>query len=290
MGKKQVYEASPIKRHRRTQADMQKIRDGLYCLLEADHPQTVRGSWYQTTVLGLLPKIEAANDTVGRLLGHMRKSGVVPWEWIADSTRWMRKPNTYDDVDEILDIAAKSYRKAIWNDQNAYVEIWIEKDALAGVIYEVTEEWDVPLMVTRGYPSLSFVHSAAEVLAAEDRPCHIYYLGDHDPSGVDISRWIEKSLREYAPNAEIHFIRLAVTPEQITEWDLPSRPTKKTDTRAKGFTGDSVELDAIPAWRLRELVTWAIERHIDQDALESTRTIEAAERKTLIDFRQRWAA
>jgi hypothetical protein len=197
---------------------------------------------------------------------------------------------TYDDVDEILDIAAKSYRKAIWNDQNAYVEVWIEKDALAGVIYEVTDEWDVPLMVTRGYPSLSFVHSAAEVLASEYRPCHIYYFGDHDPSGVDISRWIEKSLREYAPNAEIHFIRLAVTPEQIAEWDLPSRPTKKTDTRSKGFAGESVELDAIPAWRQRELVVWAIERHIDQDALERTRTIEVAERKSLINFRKRWAA
>ena len=290
MSKKRVYEASPIKRHRRTQADMQKIKTGLFSILENDHPQTVRGTFYQATVTGLVPKIEAAYDTVGRLLGDMRKAGVLPWEYIADSTRWMRKPKSYDDVNEILNVAARSYRKAIWNDQATYVEIWCEKDALAGVIYEVTEEWDVPLMVTRGYPSLSFIHSAAESIEYRDRPCFIYYLGDHDPSGVDIPRHVEKSLREFAPAARIFFERIAVNIEQIRLWDLPTRPTKKTDTRAKGFKGDSVELDAIPARRLKQLVREAIENHIDQDALERTRTIEAAEKKSLINFRKRWAA
>lgn len=290
MGNKRVYEAIPIKRQRRTQADMEKIRTGLFSILENDHPMTVRGAFYQATVNGLVPKTEAAYETVGRLLGELRKAGVLPWEYIADSTRWMRKPNSYNDVDEILNAAARSYRKAIWNDQNACVEVWIEKDALAGVIYEVTAEWDVPLMVTRGYPSLSFVHSAAMAIAEEDRPCFIYYLGDRDPSGVDIPRSVEKNLREYAPDAEIHFRLLAVTTGQIAEWNLPTRATKKTDSRSKNFKGESVELDAIPAWRLKQLVREAIEQHIDNDALEATRTIEAAEKKTLMDFRERWAA
>lgn len=287
---KRVYEASLIKRQRRTKADMHKIKDGLFSILEHDHPQTVRGAFYQATVMGLVPKIEAAYATVGRLLGDMRKAGVLPWEYIADATRWMRKPASYDDVNEILNVAARSYRKAIWNDQATYVEVWCEKEALAGVIYEVTEEWDVPLMITRGYPSLSFIHSAAAAIETQGRPCFIYYLGDHDPSGVDIPRHVEQSLREFAPAATIFFTRLAVTVDQIRVWNLPSRPTKKTDTRARGFVGDSVELDAIPARMLKQLVREAIENHIDADALERTRAIEAAEKKSLIDFRERWAA
>lgn len=286
----QVYEASPIKRQRRTKADMQKIKNGLLRILSRDHPQTVRGAFYQATVRGLVPKTEAGYGTVGRLLGDMRKAGLLPWEYIADASRWMRKPNTYNSVDEILDIAVSSYRRALWRDQATYVEIWVEKEALAGVIYEVTEEWDVPLMPTRGYPSLSFIHSAAVTIEAQNRPCFIYYLGDHDPSGVDIPRHVEKSLREYAPTARIFFSRLAVTPDQIRAWNLPSRPTKKTDSRSKGFIGDSVELDAIPARVLRQLVREAIENHIDADVLKRTKIIEAAERKSLIDFRERWAA
>jgi hypothetical protein len=166
-----------------------------------------------------------------------------------------------------------------------YVEVWCEKDALAGVLMEETEPYDVPLMVARGYASVSFLHSAAEAIDAKDKPAYIYHFGDLDSSGVDASRDIEAKLRRYAPNAEIHFERPAVTREQVTDWNLPSRPTKTSDTRAKQFVGTSVELDAIPANRLRELVRTCIERHIDKEQLAILRAAEASERETL----GRWA-
>ena len=114
--------------------------------------------------------------------------------------------------------------------------------------------YDVPLMVARGYASLSFLHSAAEYVNALDIPAYIYHLGDFDPSGVNAGEKIEETLRELAPDAEIYFERIAVTPEQIAEWDLPTRPTKASDTRSKNFGEISVELDAIEPNQLRAIV------------------------------------
>ena len=103
------------------------------------------------------------------------------------------------------------------------------------MIYPVTSMFDVPLMVARGYASLSFLHSAAEYINQLDIPTYIYHLGDFDPSGVNAGEKIEETLNELAPDAEIFFERIAVTPEQIEHWDLPTRPTKTSDTRAKNF-------------------------------------------------------
>jgi hypothetical protein len=122
----------------------------------------------------------------------------------------------------------------------------LEKDALAGVVYPITNVYDVPLMVARGYASLSFLHSAAEYIGTLDVPAYIYHLGDYDPSGFNAGEKIEETLRELAPSADIVFERIAATPEQIEQWDLPTRPTKTTDSRAKKFGSSvSVELDAI---------------------------------------------
>ena len=123
-------------------------------------------------------------------------------------------------------------------------------------------------MVARGYASLSFLHTAAEAINALDVPAYIYHLGDFDPSGVNAGEKIEETLRELAPDAEINFERIAVTPEQIAEWNLPTRPTKKSDTRAKGFGDISVELDAIDPNDLRNLVQMAIEEHLPPEQFE----------------------
>ena len=96
----------------------------------------------------------------------------------------MRKPDTHSSPEEALANTARTYRKALWDDQDAYVEIWCEKDALAGVLYKETAVWDVPLMVSRGFASLTFLAEAAEAIAAEGKPAYLYYFGDHDPSGV----------------------------------------------------------------------------------------------------------
>jgi len=94
-----------------------------------------------------------------RLLTEMRRAGDIPFDWIADNTRLMRKPRTYSSLEAMLTQTKEFYRRALWDDQDAYVAIWLEKDALSGVLLEAAYQWDVPLMVTRGYSSVSFLHS-----------------------------------------------------------------------------------------------------------------------------------
>lgn len=260
-----------------------EIREAILIALGTDHPQTIRQLFYRLTVEGVIAKTEAEYKTVVRLTGEMRRAGELPFEWVADSTRWMRKPRTFDSLEAALQITAQTYRRSLWAESSHYVEIWIEKEALAGVVVDVTHEFDVPLMVTRGYPSISFVQSAGAAMverALVDQVTSVYYLGDHDPSGVDISRKLEEDLHEFTFGIA-EFERIAVTAGQIERWQLPSRPTKKTDTRAKNFLGESVELDAIPAPEFRGLVRDAIEDHVDQRQLEVLRTAEAEERRVL---------
>jgi hypothetical protein len=141
-------------------------------------------------------------------------------------------------------------------------------------------------MVARGYASLSFLYSSAEYITQIDRPTYIYHLGDHDPSGVNAGEKIDETLRALAPDAEIHFERIAVTPDQISEWELPSRPTKTTDTRAKAFGHkNSVELDAIHPDQLRKLVEDVVLQHLPADELKVLRVAEESEKT----FLQKWA-
>jgi hypothetical protein len=261
---------------------MARIREAIYETLVLDNPATVRQVFYRLVSAGEIDKTEADyKTTVIRLLTEMRRAREIPFGWIADNTRWMRKPTTFDSLEDALQSTARTYRRALWQEQSVYVEVWLEKDALAGVLYEVTEEWDIPLMVTRGYPSLTYLHEAGESIAYEGKPAFIYYFGDYDPSGLDIPRKVEAGLREFAPKAEIYFERVAVTPEQIERWQLPTRPTKKTDTRSKNFEGESVEVDAIPSQDLRALVRECIDHHVDREVLSRVQMVEKSERETL---------
>jgi len=277
-----AYRSSPISRHRRTKAEMAAVREAIFRALAQDHPMTVRQVFYRLVSLGTIEKTEGEYQaTVVRLLTAMRREGDIPFGWIADNTRWMRKPETYSSLDQALRTTAHFYRRSLWDSQDDHVEVWLEKDALAGVVYEVTAEWDVPLMVTRGYPSLSFLYEAAEAIAAYDKATFLYYFGDYDPSGLDISRAVNAGIREFAPYSELHFQRVAVTAQQITDWSLPTRPTKASDSRSRTFQGDSVEVDAIPPSDLRELVNRCIIRHVDFLALEALKVAEDSERDLL---------
>lgn len=276
------YGASPIKRERRTKAEIVTIKQAIYDLLRADNPMTLRQLFYRLVTAGVIEKTEAEyKTTAGRLLIEMRLDGDVPFDWVADSTRWMRKPTTYDSLQDALASTARYYRRAIWRDLPAYVEVWCEKDALAGVLYEETATYDVPLMVSKGYASLTYLHEAAQAIIAQQKPTFLYQFGDHDPAGVDIPRNIEARLRQFAPDAEIHFERVAVQSEQIAAWGLPTRPTKSQDTRARKFEGDSVEVDAIPPTQLRQLVRDCIGRHVDPVELKMLEAAESSERGIL---------
>jgi hypothetical protein len=278
---KLAYETSPIKRHRSTKVEVEDRRQALWDIVDAGKPMTVRQVFYQATVRGLIEKEESGYAKVQTDLTVMRRAGELPYGWLADNTRWQRKPRTFDSVEAALQETAKFYRKSLWTHADSYVEVWLEKDALSGVIYPVTSVYDVPLMVARGYASLSFLYDAADYISTLAIPAYIYHLGDFDPSGVNAGEKIEETLRELAPDAEIIFERLAVTPEQIADWNLPTRPTKKSDTRAKGFGRISVELDAIDPNELRNIVQAAIEMHLPQQQFEVLKAAEESEREII---------
>ena len=272
------YQASPIKRHRSTRAEVERRRDALFSIVASMRPMTVRQVFYQATVHDLVEKTEAGYAKVQTDLVVMRRTGRLPYDWLTDNTRWQRRPQTYDSVEAALRETARFYRKSLWADADSYVEIWLEKDALSGVVWPVTDLYDVPMMVPRGYASLSFLHSAAEYIRSLDIPTFLYHLGDYDPSGVNAGEKIEQMLREMAPEAEIHFERLAVWPSQIHQWNLPTRPTKTSDSRSRNFGAISVELDAIAPADLRSLVEAAIQRHLPAEQLRVLQIAEESER------------
>jgi hypothetical protein len=266
---------------RRTRSEIQALRDELHAIVASSAPTTARFTFYVAAAKQLVPKTTAGYRTVQRLLALMREEGEMPFSWIADNTRWMRKPTTFDGIEQCLRDTAATYRRALWSRSEVYVEIWAESDSVAGVIGPVANEFDVPLMVVRGYSSKTFAYSAAKDIEADGRPARLYYFGDHDPSGLDIERSLRESLHRYAPLADIDLERVAVTAEDIEELNLPGSIKKATDTRSKGFTGMAVEIESIPTETLRTWCRNVIEQHIDQDQLDLLLVAEESERDVL---------
>jgi hypothetical protein len=266
---------------RRTKLQMTNLRESLYEICRDHHPLTVRNAYYLAVTKGLIEKTQAEYKAVGRLLVAARREGTIPWDWIVDGSRMMRKPATHRNLRSFLELSQETYRRAVWLNQKVDVEIWCESNSIAGVLYSVTSQWDVPLMPCGGYPSATFLFEAGSQLATTTWPNHIFYFGDFDPSGKDITRHVEKELRGFAPDAEIHFEAMAVTEEQIHKWKLPSSPVKTTDSRSKGFKGQSVEIESIEPEKLRDLCEGCITEHIDDHAFKQLQIAEAAERTTL---------
>ena len=243
---------------------------------QQEKPMGVRQMFYRMSSAGEVEKTENGYRRVQRCLLEMRRARAVPYEWIADETRWQIKPTTYDNLTSAASFWAANYRRALWAEQPYYVEVWCEKLALSGVISAITNEYDVPLMIARGYSSETFLFGAAEHIRSIGKPAFIYHFGDYDPSGRDAARDIKDKL--YGFGADFTFIEAAVTAEQVGSMRLPTRPTKTSDSRAKGWLGGSVELDAIPPNTLRAMVREVIERHIDPITLQMTQNIETEER------------
>jgi hypothetical protein len=285
-----AFEAPAVRRG--TPEEIQARRDAIFAIVEDQQPMTARAVFYQAEVKGVVAKDHSGYKMVVADLKILRRSGRMPYEWIVDTTRSENHPRTHESPTAALQYASRTYWKSLWTDADCLVQIWLEKAALEGVIEPVTHEYDVSLMVARGYGSLSFLHRAAMDLDAE-RPTFIYYLGDHDPSGENAGEVTEERLRELAADPDlIHFKRIAVTPQQIEKWNLPTRPTKTSDSRARNFVDDdgeqrpSVELDAIEPRRLRAMVKACILHHQPQkvfDKLERQQKRERVELLRLID-------
>lgn len=277
----ELYGPSTVKRHRRSRTELAELDSAIVAAVETEHPVSLRGVYYRVVSASAIEKTENGYRAVGRRLLELRRAGTVPYSSITDGTRWVIKPDSYSDVETMLADAAASYRRALWRDQPVDVHVFTEKDAISGVILPVTERWDVPLGVLRGYCSETFAHSVAESIRSSYRPTYIYQLGDHDPSGLDAWRDFQSKVARFAPDSVVIFTRLTVTERQITELGLPTRPTKRSDSRAKSFLGGSVEVDAIPAPTWRALVEEAVTRHIDGWAWTLTQEVEAQERDLL---------
>jgi DNA topoisomerase VI subunit A len=284
-----TYQACSIKRDRRTKAEVQAIRDVITAILKTDHPQTVRQVFYQLVARGTIEKTEAEyQTTVIRLLSEMRLDSQVPWGWIIDESRRTRGTRTFDNIVDALEHTAQFYRRSALQECDDYIEIWCEKEALSGIIWEAASDYDVPVVVSKGMPSLTQVYGSFCSIyraAHAGKDSFIYQFGDHDPTGCLIVDTIKKRLNEFCEKRGIAYPtieRVALTKEQIEHYQLPTRPTKRDgNTHARKFDGDSVELDALPSSELRSLVTGCIERHISAEALYTLREAEQSERQIL---------
>ena len=168
-----------------------------------------------------IDKTESGYDKIQRQVLRLRRIGGLHYRHIADLTRWMRKPTTFDSVEDALQATARLYRKALWHDAENYIEIWCEKDALAGVIFPVTAVYDVPLMVARGFSSETFCFEAIEARSGDARPYIVYYLGDFDRAGQDAAASLREKLKRFASggNINIEFVHLAIAEDDIIEFD-----------------------------------------------------------------------
>ena len=197
-----IYSASPIKRATKAEVEVRAKFLIEYALVH--QPVTVRQLYYAATVHGLtgIDKTENGYRKVQSQVLKLRQQGHMPYDAIADNSRWMRKPQSYANLGEIYSEITQSYRKALWVDSDYRVEVWVEKDALAGAILPVTAEYDVPLMVTKGFCSETFAWEAAQEHAKSDKHCLILYLGDFDRSGLAAMTSLKCKLEAFAKQSE----------------------------------------------------------------------------------------
>lgn len=245
---------------------------------------SVRQLYYQLVSRGAVEKTEAAYKRVCDAAVQMRLDGTLDYRKVTDGHRSRRIVDAYDGLQGALQDAADFYRRNYWRDQPVHVEVWSEKDALSGVIQPTCDDYGVPYVATRGFPSVTLLYESAQAIKETGKPAVIFYFGDHDASGQGISDGLERNLRHFDVDVTVH--RMALNPDQVASFRLPTRPGKWTDSRQAGFAarfGDaSVELDALPPDVLVRLVQLAITSAItDVEAWERVRDIEALEAKTL---------
>lgn len=254
------------------------IREAILELQDEYDVMTVRQVFYALTVRGVIAKEETGYRQVQRQVLLLRREGILPWSFIADGTRWVHAPETWNTIDDALRETVRTYRRNLWRSQNVRIEVWLEKDALASIVREVTYGWDVRLMVSRGQSSDTYCYLAAQDARTAWEQAGVetavYTLYDADKSGRIAAEKVAEKLHVYSGGVPISFTVLAVTDEQIRSWNLPTRPAKE-----KGEP-DAVELDAIPPNKLKTLVHDAIVAHVDADAWRIEQLAEESERET----------
>jgi len=230
---------------------------------------------------------------LGNIISDARLAEKIDWEHIEERTRVIKRNSHWDDPQDIILGAAQSYEIDKWDDQEYRTEVWIEKDALMGVIERVCKENDVPYFSCRGYSSQSAMHEAAlrlEEWEVNGQETIIFYLGDHDPSGIDMTRDIRERMELFGCNVEVK--RIALNMNQIEEYNPPPNPTKTTDSRSSDYIEqygeDSWELDSLEPSVMVNLIRASIESVRDENAWKAQVDKEQEESGTLELAAEHW--
>ncbi|MBU0959070.1 MAG: hypothetical protein KKB31_03945 [Nanoarchaeota archaeon] len=248
---------------------------------------TLRQLYYQLVARDIIPNQTREYSKLSILLTKARYAGIIDWDAIEDRVRIPIIPQTFRDMPHLLEVAEEAYQLDRWKKQEHYIELWTEKDAISSVISPITTTYQVPLCINRGYSSASAMYdSATRFLGQEDKSKLLLYLGDHDPSGLDMDRDIQERLKEFGVDFE--FTRIGLTMDQIREHAPPPNPTKITDPRARGyielFGNTSWEVDALRPEFLQELIEESILEYLD---LEKYEAVKVQERRDILKLRKR---
>lgn len=229
---------------------------------------TLRQLYYQLVSSDIIPNSQLEYKRLSKFLTQARMAGLVDWDIIEDRIRIPKRASHWDSVQDLVSSAVSSYRLDRWEDQDKFVEVWVEKDALSGVLYPICDDYHIALMVNRGYSSATAMHDAALRLRYYEnngKEVTILYLGDHDPSGEDMVRDVESRLRIFECDATVK--KIALTMEQIKKYNPPPNPAKLSDPRSGGYIaehGDSSwELDALKPDVLHKLLHKEIKKLIE---------------------------
>jgi len=259
---------------------------------------TLRQLYYQFVARGLLANTEKSYNKLGNIVSDARRAGLIDWDAIEDRTRYLRKLPSWDKPQSILESARDSYHRDLWASQSKRLEVWIEKDALVGVIETVCQENDIPFFSCRGYVSDSEMWSAAirriwKHYKDNGQDTLILHLGDHDPSGIDMTRDIENRLdffTYYRTDLEVR--RIALTMEQIEYKNPPPNPAKITDSRyadyASKYGDESWELDALEPQFISDLIKDEIKLERDEEKWQESFSQQEAERSQIAEVIKKW--
>lgn len=256
---------------------------------------TLRQLYYQFVARDLLPNTQQSYSNLGGLINDARMAGMIDWLAIEDRTRQLKKLAHWDDAEDILSGCADQFRVDKWADQPCRVEVWIEKEALAGIFARVANKLDIPYFSCRGYASASSVWRASQRFIQHennDQKCVILHFGDHDPSGIDMTRDIEDRLQTFGCNVDVR--RLALNRDQIDQYNPPPNPAKLSDSRAAAYVElygrKSWELDALEPQVLVDLVRDAVAELRDDDLYDAREDEENLTKENLRKAAANWGA
>lgn len=233
---------------------------------------TVRQLYYQLVAKDLIPNTLQSYAKISNTIADARMAGLLDWNMIVDRTRRTIANSHWDTPKDIIESCIYSYRIDRWQFQPVHIEVACEKQALEGVLQPACSRWDLPFTANRGYSSQSQMYSKGRSfrpIANENRKIKILYWGDHDPSGLDMDRDVVERLQMFARTEDIEFKRMALTMDQIQQYDPPPNPAKVTDSRAKAYMrehgNESWELDALEPRTLVNLLDNEVNRILETD-------------------------